>query len=172
MEEVKEVRKSHKVLSLDLGTNVGWAVGTDAVIQYSGTKSFYQKDSHPGLRFIRFSNWLLKFKGVDEIFYEVIPFTKFAKAHEVYAGMLAVLQMFALGNEIRMTGVKPTTVKKEFVGNGRASKTEVCNAAIKLGWWGGKLDTEKDNDEADACAVFYTVLKKRGVDVTFSNEKN
>lgn len=171
MEEViATAPQDHNVLSLDLGTNCGWAVARNAVIEYSGVKSFYSKDAHPGLRFMKLHNWLLKFRGVDEIFIEdvVQPFMSSASAR-VYCGMLAIVQLFCLTNNIKLSGIKPTAVKKLFTGKGRASKTEVCNICIGLGWANGKYDTDRNNDEADACAVYYAMMKKRGRDVTFSS---
>jgi Holliday junction resolvasome RuvABC endonuclease subunit len=169
--EALEQSAKHTVLSLDLGSSTGWCLGQNNVIEYSGVKSFYIKDSHPGLRFKKFYNWLLKFRNVDEIFVEDVV-QRFLSMHSarVYCGLLAMLQVFCITHSIRLTGIKPSAVKLAFTGRGGAKKAEMCNAAIKLGWANGKLDTETNNDEADACAIYYAVMKKRGYDVTFSNK--
>lgn len=164
-----EPQKEHQVLSLDLGTTLGWALGIDGKVVYSGVKSFYQADAHPGFKFIRFSNWLIKFRGVDEIFYEAVPHFKGADAARAYNGFLCVLQMFALGNKIRLTKMNAKAVKKDFTGNGNANKLMMCEVAHSLGWCGGRKGSDDSHDEADACGIYFAVMKRRGIDASFKD---
>lgn len=160
---------THTVLSLDLGLDVGWCIGRNNQILVSGIKSFRsKKGTHPGKKFADFHNWLLNFSKVDEVFFEIVP--KFESMHAalVYAGMRAQLDSFLYHTRIGATGVYPTTVKKIFTGHGKADKVKMCEHAHHLGWMGGKKGTADFNDEADACAVYYTVMNKRGIEVTFA----
>lgn len=166
-----EKKSTHVVLALDIGTTMGWAVGRNAVIEASAVISWKFPNAHPGLKFIKFNNWLLKFRGVDEIFYEDVPRFMSRDAARVYNGFLAVLEMFAAANNIRLSKMLAPSVKKEFTGKGRADKLTMCEFAHNLGWAGGKKGTDECHDEADACAIYYAILKRRGHEVTFSREK-
>ncbi len=155
------------ILSIDMGSTMGWALCQDNKILYSGTEALSAKDSHPGHRFLRFHNWLMDFKGVDEIIYEVVGSFQNADSAKIYCGLLAVLQMFCLTHGKRLVGLHAMTVKKEFCGSGRADKEEICSMCHALGWKNGKQGTRLDHDEADAIAVLFCVLARRGVNVSF-----
>lgn len=164
-ENTKQINK-YTVLSLDLGSTIGWAICQGAKIGYSGTKCFSAKDSHPGHRFLHFQNWLYDFSGVNEIIYEDVPRFESAGAAKVYCGFLAVLQIFCLANRVRLTGIKSNSVKKEFTGKGNAKKIEMCARCHLIGWKNGKEGTELDHDEADAIAALMVVMSRREVQVT------
>lgn len=163
-------KKSHIVLALDIGTTMGWAIAKDGIIEASSIKSFFIASGHPGAKFAKFNNWLVKFRNVDEIFYEDVPRFMSRDAGRVHNGFLAFLQAFAHGNNIRLTKLLNSSVKKEFTGDGRAKKERMCECAHNLGWTGGKKGTELCHDEADAIAVYYAIMKRRGVEVTFAKE--
>lgn len=165
-----EPRKSHIVLALDIGTTMGWAIARDGVIEASSVKSFFIANAHPGAKFSKFNNWLVKFRNVDEIFYEDVPRFMSRDAGRVHNGFLAFLQAFADGNRIRLTKLLNSSVKKEFTGSGRATKERMCECAHNLGWAGGKKGTDVCHDEADAIAVYYAIMKRRGYEVTFARE--
>lgn len=156
--------KDHTILALDLGSNTGWAKVVNGVIVDSGVVSFSRKDSHPGGRFLRFSNWLRTHKTLDEIFYEDVPRFESAAAAKVYCGLLAILQVYGLVCQVRMTNIKSNSVKKEFTGNGRADKMEMCKVAHRLGWKHGHLDLDLDHDEADAIACAWVLLARRDIE--------
>ncbi len=134
-------------------------------------KSFYKKDAHPGRKFRDFHDWLLNFAKVDEIFFENVPHYESMHAAKVYCGFLAIMQTFAEDAGIKCTGIFPTSVKKIFCGKGRADKTKMCEHAHHLGWTGGKPGTDQHHDEADACAIYYAVMHKRGIHVTFAPQE-
>lgn len=156
---------SYTVLALDLGTNTGWCLVKDGVIKFSGCLSLPASESHPGHRFLKFSNWLQQFRGVNEVFYEDVPRFESAKAARVYCGLLCIVQMFCLTQGLRMTNIKSNTVKKDFTGNGNADKRKMCEVAHKIGWKGGHKETDIGHDEADAIACAFVILQRRGVDV-------
>jgi hypothetical protein len=154
----------HTILSLDLGNNLGWAKVVNGVIVQSGVVSLFRKDAHPGDRFLRFSNWLRTHKGLNEIFYEDVPRFESNFAARVYCGLLSQLQIFCLVSQVRLTNIKANSVKKEFTGNGRADKIEICRTAHRLGWKHGHLDLDLDHDEADALACAWVILKRRNIE--------
>lgn len=158
-------------LSIDLGSTIGYAIGCNGVIVESGevTLSAGVGKTHPGHRWLRFQNWLAQHKNVNEILFENVMF--FGKngvmACRVYAGLLAVLQIFALAHNIRMCSLTPNQIKKDFTGNGIANKHDMCEVAIKLGWKHGVTETQNCHNEADAIALFWVVCVRRGVEPSF-----
>lgn len=160
--------RDYTILSLDIGSDTGWAKLKNGIIQSSGVVSFVKKDSHPGDRFLRFHNWLRENgKDVQEIFYEDVPRFESAKAARSYCGYLATIQMFCLSAGKRMTNIKANSVKKEFSGHGNADKKAMCQAAHRLGWKNGLLGSDMDHDECDAIAAAWVILKRRGVEPAF-----
>lgn len=156
----------HTILSLDLGNSLGWAKVVNGVIVQSGVVSLFRKDAHPGDRFLRFSNWLRTHKDLNEIFYEDVPRFESNFAARVYCGLLSQLQVYCLVSQVRLTNIKANSVKKEFTGNGRADKAEICRTAHRLGWKHGHPDLDLDHDEADALACAWVILKRRNIEPT------
>lgn len=158
---------AYTIISLDLGSTVGYCVTVDGKITDSGVLPLHRKEDHVGGRFLRFNNWLIgmfeKHK-VNEVFYEDVPRFESAGAAKVYCGLLSLVQMLCLAMAKRMTAIKATSVKKEFTGNGRADKIAMCKVCHKLGWTHGYAGTDIDHDEADAIALTFVILKRRGVD--------
>lgn len=158
--------ETYNILSLDLGSTLGWALVQDNTILQSGTVTLFRKDTHPGDRFVRFNNWLVQMvqdHEISEIIYEDVPRFESAKAARVYCGLLCVVQMLCLTHAKRMTNIKPGSVKKEFCGNGNADKAEMCKTAHRLGWKHGHPGLDIDHDEADALAVAWVILQRRGI---------
>lgn len=160
-------------LAIDLGSTLGYAVAKNGVIVYSGEVTLSAKDTHAGSRWLRFQNWLYQFHDVNEIVFEDVMF--FGKngvmAARVYCGLLAILQIFSLTHKIRMASLTPGQIKKDFTGSGVATKEDVCDIALNLGWKNGKAGTRINNNEADAIALFWCISSRRGVQPSFSEEK-
>lgn len=154
----------HTILSLDLGSTTGWCFVRNGVIVESDVVNLVRKNTHPGDRFLRFQNFLSQYKGVSEICYENVPGFKSADAARVHCGLLSIVQMFCHVRGIRMTAIKPKTIKKEFAGNGNADKAAMCRTAHRLGWKNGHPDTDIDHDECDAIALAWVKLKRAGVE--------
>lgn len=156
-------------LSLDLGSTCGYCYAKNGVIIDSGEVTLSAKDTHPGHRWLRFQNWLAKYRDVDEILFEDIMF--FGKngvlACRVYSGLLAVLQIFSLAQGIRMASLTPGQIKKDFTGAGNATKDVMCEVATNLGWKNGVAGTPTKNNEADAIALFWCISTRRGVQPEF-----
>jgi len=160
------------IIGLDIGTRTGWAISQGDKIISSGVRDFSLKaNEHKGKRGIRFYNFLMTLPHPDVIFYEKVQFSmnKYSsEGGELYKGLLMLVNMFAAGFDVNTIGVHPSTLKKQFTGNGRAEKLEMCNTARKYGWQGGAEGTDLLNDEADAGAVIITQARELyGLDVTW-----
>lgn len=158
----------HTILCLDFGSTVGWALIKNAVVVQSGVRQLSAKDAQPGHRFVMFQDEILRgFTKVDEIVYEDIPFHTSRDQSRVYDGLLAHLQAHCLRNRIRLLGINNSTIKKEFAGNGKASKEEMCAHAHSLGWRHGEPGTDLDHDECDAIAAGFVRLSRQGITARF-----
>lgn len=162
----------HTILSLDIGTSCGWAFAKDGVIKAWGVEKFSvsrDESNGSGRRLIRFHNWLQDFCGVSEVFYERAGSNfRNAGANEAHYEMRGIVRMFCYGSSIPLLDMHNATLKKEFTGSGRAEKAEMCAIAHRLGWTGGEVGTDLDNDAADACALIYCILRNRGIEATFA----
>lgn len=154
-------------LSIDLGSTLGFCLGKNGVIVDSGEVTLSAAGTHPGHRWLRFQQWLVQYKDVDEILFEDVPQFMSGQAARVYCGLLAILQIFSLAQGIRMASLKPTQIKKDFTGAGNSKKDVVCDVAMRLGWKNGVPGTLNNNNEADAIALFWVVSVRRGVEPSF-----
>lgn len=157
------------VLSLDLGTTFGWALGKNGVIIASGSVLLADKDGHSAQPFLRFEQWLFNFKNVDCILYEKVSGFKGFQAAINYGGYVAILKRFCLIHGITTQNMKPNELKKMFTGNGNAKKELMCDVARKLGWQKGMPGTRIDNDEADAVALLWCVYRASGIAPRFAS---
>lgn len=155
-------------LSLDLGSNLGFAVGRNGVIERSGEVALATKDTHPGHRWLRFQDWLYEHKDVNEILYEDVMFYGSAHTARVYCGLLAILQTFCLVHRIRLRTIGPKAIKKQFTGNGNSDKMDMCEVAHNLGWKGGKVGTDRNHDEADAIALMWVIYLNNDIQPRFA----
>lgn len=154
-------------LSLDLGSTTGYAIGKNGVIVDSGEVTLSCSGTHPGHRWLKFQQWLVKYQNVNEILFEDVPQFQSGAAARVYCGLLAVLQIFSLAHGIRMCSLKPTQIKKDFTGAGNSKKPVMCEVAHRLGWKHGTPGTENNNNECDAIALFWVVCVRRGIEPSF-----
>jgi hypothetical protein len=150
--------KPKSILTLDLGTQMGWAIKSQSQI-LSGTQSFKDtRFSGGGIRYYNFQKWLINIYStgsISEVWYEEIVRhginNQTAVAH-TYGGFLATLQIFCEDNKIPYQGVSVGTIKKHITGKGNANKQMVIDA-IKL-----KGFDPKDDNEADALAILDYVI--------------
>ena len=152
-------------LGLDLGTASGWALAVDDRIIASGTVVFSKKpDAHPGERLVSFYEWLSKhWADVNEIHYEKIIGYSGHTDGNLFNRFYAILEMWSAQTRIPLLPYNPSHLKKEFTGNGRAEKDEMCRVAMRLGWPNGEEGTDRFHDEADAVAILVVALKKSGI---------
>jgi Holliday junction resolvasome RuvABC endonuclease subunit len=151
---------ARRCLALDLGTHTGWAISEGNRIVPSGVREFsLNSKEHKGQRGIKFYNFLLHLGRFDAIFYEKIQFTmnrRSGDGGELYKGFLMLVNMVAAGFNIPTYGIHPGTLKKDFTGNGRAEKWQICDKAREYGWTAGAPGTALYDDEADAIALLIT----------------
>lgn len=162
---------AHTVLSLDLGSNLGWSLIIDNVVYKSGM-GLFRKDAsmkldHDGAKFLKFQEWLEGFNGVDEVFFEDVKFINGFHAQRTYNGFLGILMAFLCKYKLKASKVAPNTWKKTLCGNGHADKFEVCKVLHGMGWKGGAVGTNLNNDEADSIGVAYHIFYQRDLKLRF-----
>ncbi len=144
------------VLALDLGTRTGWALlRADGRVE-SGQAKFEVKDGEgQGSRYVKFRRWLVEMKAahpdlVRIVHEKVMGHGAFQviSAH-VYGGMLATLQAFGEHHQLAYRGIGVSTIKKQFAGHGKASKTDVIRQCEAMGF------KPCSDNEADAIALLH-----------------
>lgn len=138
-----------KILSLDLGTTTGWAVGSVQSVD-SGSESFKSKKKDGnGVKFLKFKQWLAEFDSIeiDRVYYEKVMNHSSVYAAHAYGGFLALLIVWCERREIPYTGIGVGTIKKSWTGRGNASKREMIDEAVNRGF------DPADDNEADALAL-------------------
>lgn len=163
-----------KTLSIDLGSTLGYCVGTNGVITDSGEvtlNSGAARLTHPGHRLMRFHRWLSQYSEVNEILFEDVKFVTSTQQIILYGKLLGVLEQFSLAHGIRMCSLMPSQIKKDFTGAGNSKKDVMCDVAMRLGWKHGVPGTMNLNNEADAIALYWVICVRRGVEPAFYEEK-
>lgn len=156
------------ILSLDLGSNFGWAIGKNGVITASGEVPLTRsQDSHPGMRWMRFQEFLYKHRDVNEIIFENVKGSRSHVASMVYGKLKGDVETFVLANGIRLSCLTPGEIKSDFTGNGNAKKEIMCEVAMNLGWKHGMRGTRDFNDECDAIALMWVIYSRRGITPRF-----
>ncbi len=121
-------------LSLDTGTDTGWAIRIGSVI-HSGTQNFQHdaKRESPGMRFLRFSKWLrgmIKEHDVVQVIYEQ-PHQRGGAATTVGVGLATHLMSVCAELEVEHVAVHSGTLKKFATGKGNANKDEMYQALLR-----------------------------------------
>lgn len=147
-----------KILALDLGTTTGFAVGgVDHMI--SGTWALKpSRWEGGGMVFVKFRNRLNEIRdayGLDHVYFEEVRRHKGTDAAHRYGGLMAVLTAWCEENNVPYEGVPVGAIKKAFTGNGAASKDLMIAECVKRGF------SPKDDNEADAIAIYHWVLVER-----------
>lgn len=144
------------LLALDLGTKTGWALlRADGRVE-SGQQLFALKEGEgQGARYVKFRRWLVDMKkahpDITELVYEQVMghgAFQVISAH-VFGGLLATLQAFGEHHGIPYRGIGVSTIKKQFAGHGKASKTDVIRQCEVMGY------RPASDNEADAIALLH-----------------
>jgi crossover junction endodeoxyribonuclease RuvC len=153
---LKSVTK--RTLSIDLGSNLGWALHSNEGIT-SGVLSLKEKGKFSPRGFEQLYCWMTAHKliAVDrgegtknfEMIVEVPHCGKFMAANRILFGLLAMVNMFCSNNEIKLTEYRPKAIKKYWTGNGNANKAQMLAASKERGM------VIKDHNENDALAMLY-----------------
>ena len=146
------------ILSLDLGTKMGWAI-FDGVSILSGVEDFSPKRYEGGgMRELRFRNWLqdvftlmAKTNPIGIVFFEEVRRHVGTTAAHIYGGLMGTLTSFCEDDRERektpYNGVPVTTIKKHITGKGNAKKKDIIQHVSE------KIKLVKDDNEADALAL-------------------
>lgn len=149
---------SHNILTLDLGTQMGWALRSFDQTITSGTVSFkHDRYQGGGMRFLRFKQWLEQMLSsvgsIDAIYFEEVRRHLGVDAAHVYGGFLAHLSAWCEQQSIPYQGVPVGTIKRQVTGKGNASKAKVMESVRQLGY------QPADDNEADALALMQWVME-------------
>lgn len=149
-----------KILALDLGTNMGFAMNGEGGSVMSGVMN-YKFDARyegGGMRYVRFKKWLNEIKDFDfdmVVFEEVRRHAGTTAAH-VYGGFMAVLTEWCEEQEMPYSGVAVGAIKKFATGKGNANKQAMIDAVRSWGF------EPVDDNEADAIAILTLTLTDHG----------
>jgi len=142
------------VLTIDLGSTIGWSV-TQWGITTSGTVKFNRvtgrktiADEHEGIVYERFVHWLKETFYLNNpdriIFEEPMGNFKSAAARNIIVGMRGVLMAYASHFSIPIDGIPQTKRKKFATGKGNAKKEDMLSACLE------KIGPVVNHNEADA----------------------
>ena len=152
------------ILALDIATKTGYACRYDSPTLanriISGVQVFdVKRGESPGVRFFRCRAWLNEMNDLvkpDIISYEQAHHRGGA-ATACGVGLVTVVLEFAALHKIEVISVHSATLKKWATGNGRASKDQMVEAAIRKG------HQPQDDNEADALLLLYYTIESLGV---------
>ncbi len=153
-----------KILALDLGSNTGWAVSVNAVIE-SGDQAFTIKkgrktiaDDHPGEKFIQFQKWfrlMIRFYKPETVAYEeVMGYGMRQYAMNMYSGFRGIMLANCAYYEIPVIAYTQPAIKKFATGKGNANKEKMIEAAA-MKWPSVAFGS---HDEVDARFVLEMAL--------------
>jgi hypothetical protein len=164
--------KKKDILSLDLGTNMGYYVG--------GTRKAYTVECFKGLRCESLYTWLEsqhRIYGFKHICYEIANHQAGA-AGPIYHRFVGALRVFCMIYDVKYTGVHSGTAKKCFTGKGawtkkagklisdeyemNLPKAKLAKAATMAKCIDIGMDFDTD-DGADAYQIFHTFVEQGGL---------
>jgi Holliday junction resolvasome RuvABC endonuclease subunit len=148
------------ILTLDLGTQTGWALRSSDTLITSGTVAFrHDRYQGGGMRFLRFKHWLdrmlVTVTRIEAIYFEEVRRHLGVDAAHAYGGFLAHLSAWCEQHEIAYEGVPVGTIKRHVTGKGNAGKAKVIQAVRQRG------HHPADDNEADALALLHWVIDTR-----------
>lgn len=176
------------ILALDLATRTGWALYENGRIM-SGVQDFSkQRGESNGMLFLKFHRWLeqagdVRFDSAmlahgikSEPRFHLLVYEQAhhrgGAATEIAVGLVAHAQAFCAAWNVEHTSVHSMTLKKWATGSGKASKEQMCAAAmgylIAAVESGSAADTSAwrhriaDDNEADAILLLGYALEKYG----------
>jgi len=149
-----EFGQNKSILSIDLGTQTGWAMKCLDGTVVSGTVSFKpQRYEGGGMRYLRFKRWLDELYGsqgaVGQIVFEEVRRHAGTDAAHVYGGLMAHLTAWCEHKKIPYSGVPVQTIKRYATGNGGAKKSQIID------WCNKHAHFPRDDNEADALVLLF-----------------
>ena len=145
------------ILAIDPGTHCGWASFHKGHIE-SGVHDFaLGRGDSPGMRFLRFRNWLadiLTMSAPQLVVYER-PHLRGGYATDLLVGFVTRIQEACAERGIECEAVHSATLKKGVTGSGRADKGAVMRVVSEE--FGRKVT---DDNEADALGLLWIAMKE------------
>jgi Holliday junction resolvasome RuvABC endonuclease subunit len=147
-----------RLLSLDLGTATGWALGELDRKPIYGTESFaLGRFDGGGMRGLRFQRWLeemLPGTCSMRVAYEEVRRHMGVDAAHAYGGFQAMLTAHCENRLVPYEGVPVGTIKKFATGRGNASKQDMLAAITQRGY------LPLDDNAADAIALWLLTAER------------
>lgn len=144
------------ILALDLGSNTGWALGSDSRAVVYGTENFTPgRFDSSAMRFVRFRAWLERMLvdgGVCHVVYEEVRRHVGTDAAHVYGGLLGHLLEMTERAGVPAEGYSVGAIKKAWTGRGNADKAAMVAQAQAMGF------APPDDNCADALAIFHMAI--------------
>lgn len=147
------------ILSLDLGTQLGWSTrDVNGRIRH-GSISFHAKRTDgPGQRWLKFAAHLAALKRelgeIHVAYYEDVKRHVGTQAAHAYGAFESHLQVFCDVNRIRLESVGVGQIKKAWTGFGDATKDDMFDEAKRRGF------KPVDDNSADALAILHYALAR------------
>jgi Holliday junction resolvasome RuvABC endonuclease subunit len=150
------------ILSLDLGTQTGWALRQPDAAVISGSETFkpgrFEGGGMPLLRFAAWLDELHRSAGpLGRVYFEEVRAHKGTAAAHTYGAFLGQLSAWCERHGVAYQGVPVATIKKHATGKGNAGKELVIAAMCRLG------HAPADDNEADALAILHWALAQEGM---------
>ena len=158
------VKFPKRLLSLDTGRKMGWAISEEREIREYGLIELYKSggDHTEGDVLTKFYSHLADMR--DRYRFNAIAFEQIsggAQGDQIkWSNMYrATIILFADIRSLPVVGIAPATIKKAVTGSGRADKTQMLAAIKDLGY------SPKDDNVADAigCAMAFWDNLERGL---------
>ena len=143
-----------RVLCLDLGVKLGWALLNADGSMGSGCLNLQPERTHrKGLKFLHLQKFLSALPKIDAVYFEQVFAHKGVHAAHAYGGYLAIVMAWCESKGIKCKGIGVQQIKFAVTNNYRAQKADVIEAVEKLG------HMPMDDNEADAIAILHYVQK-------------
>ncbi len=157
------------ILTLDTGMTTGWAFMARPFTFTHGIWKLPGSQKEPGWALLdleeRLETIVAKSKPSLIVKEAAILPTDFKTTHGKYAmsapqrvlmyGLHGVVEMIGCRHGIKVTEIEPRTLKKQFAGNGNATKEDMVFACTLVG------QPVVDHNEADAIALLVVTARKR-----------
>ena len=145
----KGAKKIRRVLALDLGTQLGWALLEGSSLSSGEVCLAPRRNEGPGMRLVRFRKFLDEIGDVDALYYESVNRHIGTQAAHVYGSLEGRLQEWCEDRKIaEYCGIPVTKIKKHATGKGNADKHAMIDAAKER--WPDQQIGEREDNRADA----------------------
>lgn len=149
---------NRRILALDLGTKLGWALLDGSSISSGEMNLHPHKNEGPGMRLVRFRKFLDTIGKVDAVYYESVNRHMGTQAAHVYGSLEGRLQEWCEDNGItEYCGIPVTQIKKHATGKGNADKKAMIAAAQKQ--WPEQNIKDTEDNRSDSLWVLDCALE-------------